>query len=265
MRSYPLVLVMFATACSSPSIPAGTERGPCYGNGTCNAGLVCLSDLCVRAPASDAGADTGLSSDAGTGSDAPSTDAWSPDAAGPCGSELRLQLRIVEWDSTIWMPLPAASATATVNGRTGMADANGVIDVCIPDQEESVVRVHRGGVFPFGAEVIARREVLRAPTFTPPTIRIPSTFEVDALLGPTLQSGIVVVAASPAAAHDVRLSALGTLAAAHDGSSFVPGDAPEMFFFNVPLEPNSVSASSALGATTVTPASGKFIYVPLVF
>jgi len=27
---------------------AGTEGGPCYGNKTCNKGLVCLSDLCVR-------------------------------------------------------------------------------------------------------------------------------------------------------------------------------------------------------------------------
>ncbi len=26
----------------------GTERGACYGNGTCNDGLICLSDLCVK-------------------------------------------------------------------------------------------------------------------------------------------------------------------------------------------------------------------------
>jgi hypothetical protein len=32
--------------------PAGTERGPCYGNGTCNGGLTCLSRLCVVAPES---------------------------------------------------------------------------------------------------------------------------------------------------------------------------------------------------------------------
>ncbi len=29
------------------TIPAGSEKGPCYSNGTCNPGLVCLSDLCV--------------------------------------------------------------------------------------------------------------------------------------------------------------------------------------------------------------------------
>jgi hypothetical protein len=31
----------------------GTERGACYGNGTCNDGLTCLSDLCVRPPGAD--------------------------------------------------------------------------------------------------------------------------------------------------------------------------------------------------------------------
>lgn len=32
---------------------AGKERGPCYGNGTCDQGLVCLSKLCVAPPAAD--------------------------------------------------------------------------------------------------------------------------------------------------------------------------------------------------------------------
>jgi len=31
----------------------GTERGACYGNGTCNAGLSCLSNRCVRPPGAD--------------------------------------------------------------------------------------------------------------------------------------------------------------------------------------------------------------------
>lgn len=265
MRTYALVFASLATACSGPSIPAGTERGPCYGNGTCNAGLVCLSDLCVSAPTSDAGVDVGLSRDVGMSIDAPSPDAWSPDAAGPCGSELRLQLRVVTWDSTNAMPLPAASATATVNGRTGTADANGVLDFCIPDQEESSVRVYRSGSFAFGAEVVARREVLRAPTFVPPIIRIPTTIEVDALLGPTQQTGIVVVAASPEAAHDVRIDAFVTSSTSHDGNGFVSGDAPEMFFFDVPIELVNVRAGTALGATTVIPTPGRFIYVPLVY
>lgn len=49
---------------------AGSERGPCYGNGTCNAGLTCLSELCVvstsgtptdAGSAVDAAVDAGLS------------------------------------------------------------------------------------------------------------------------------------------------------------------------------------------------------------
>ncbi len=36
----------------------GGEREHCYGNGTCNAGLVCSSNVCVEAPQRDAGATT---------------------------------------------------------------------------------------------------------------------------------------------------------------------------------------------------------------
>jgi hypothetical protein len=35
--------------------PDGTEGGSCYGNGTCNTGLTCLSHLCVMAPKSSGG------------------------------------------------------------------------------------------------------------------------------------------------------------------------------------------------------------------
>ena len=34
----------------SGTIPPGKEGGPCYGNGTCNQGLTCASNLCVRLP-----------------------------------------------------------------------------------------------------------------------------------------------------------------------------------------------------------------------
>jgi hypothetical protein len=40
-------LAAVAAACN-PSPPRGGERGPCFGNRTCDPGLVCLSDLCVR-------------------------------------------------------------------------------------------------------------------------------------------------------------------------------------------------------------------------
>ena len=38
---------------SGGSAAAGAERGACYGNGTCNQGLVCLSQLCVRPAGAD--------------------------------------------------------------------------------------------------------------------------------------------------------------------------------------------------------------------
>jgi len=48
------ILVLAVAACGSRT---GAERGPCYGNGTCNQGLVCLSDTCVApaGPETDAG------------------------------------------------------------------------------------------------------------------------------------------------------------------------------------------------------------------
>jgi hypothetical protein len=40
--------------CGKGGAAAGTERGPCYGNGTCNPGLSCLSDVCVATGAAPA-------------------------------------------------------------------------------------------------------------------------------------------------------------------------------------------------------------------
>jgi hypothetical protein len=67
--------VAFTAACGAPpSAPVGSERGACRSGGTCDVGLVCLSDLCVRPP------DSGLT-DANApdlvydGSDASSADA----------------------------------------------------------------------------------------------------------------------------------------------------------------------------------------------
>ncbi len=41
------VTIAATPGCGSSGPAAGTEGGDCYGNGTCNAGLVCLSDHCV--------------------------------------------------------------------------------------------------------------------------------------------------------------------------------------------------------------------------
>lgn len=52
-----LVLVVAIGGCKKDggagSGKEGSERGACYGNGTCNDGLVCLSNLCVRPPGAD--------------------------------------------------------------------------------------------------------------------------------------------------------------------------------------------------------------------
>ena len=58
----------------------GTEGGPCYPNGTCNAGLTCASNTCVRLP--DGGLPDLLVPD-GPGADTPVPDGPVPDASGP--------------------------------------------------------------------------------------------------------------------------------------------------------------------------------------
>jgi hypothetical protein len=45
--------------------PDGTEGGACYGNGTCNAGLTCLSKLCVMPPKGGDGCGCGLGGSSG--------------------------------------------------------------------------------------------------------------------------------------------------------------------------------------------------------
>jgi hypothetical protein len=49
-----VVCLLGLAGCGKSGPPAGTERGPCYGNGTCNAGLTCLSELCVATAAAGA-------------------------------------------------------------------------------------------------------------------------------------------------------------------------------------------------------------------
>jgi hypothetical protein len=58
-----LALALALAACHHAA-PAGTERGPCYGNGTCNDGLTCASELCVRV----GGGGPGRGSGSGSGS-----------------------------------------------------------------------------------------------------------------------------------------------------------------------------------------------------
>lgn len=48
-----LLLALGACQKDTARLAEGAERGPCYGNGTCDEGLWCLSDLCVRPPPAD--------------------------------------------------------------------------------------------------------------------------------------------------------------------------------------------------------------------
>lgn len=78
LRSYSLLLVLItALGCSSsgstsgtdgPSTcPTGSETCSCYGNGTCDAGLTCLSNICVMSPDTSGGTGTGGTTNAGGG------------------------------------------------------------------------------------------------------------------------------------------------------------------------------------------------------
>lgn len=58
-----LATAMLVEGCSSSMNAAGYERGPCLAGGACNAGLICLSGVCVVAP--DAGGGNGGGSGAG--------------------------------------------------------------------------------------------------------------------------------------------------------------------------------------------------------
>src|SRR6185436_18140538 len=80
------LVATMAIACgkSSQTPPActpGTERCDCYGNGTCNAGLQCLSKLCVATAGTG-----GVSGTGGQGATAGAGGAMTGGATGAAGS-----------------------------------------------------------------------------------------------------------------------------------------------------------------------------------
>jgi sulfatase modifying factor 1 len=81
------VLVVLGAACSGGKAGGctGAERCACYGNGTCNTGFVCLSNLCVSPGGSDAAADG--DGEAGSGG-AAGADAGTGGAGGAGGTTL---------------------------------------------------------------------------------------------------------------------------------------------------------------------------------
>ena len=62
----------------------GTEGGPCYSNGTCNAGLTCASGTCVKVPGPEGGIPDGAVPDT-AGSDGAAGDTAAPDIFTPDG------------------------------------------------------------------------------------------------------------------------------------------------------------------------------------
>ncbi len=77
-------LLLATAACGASTPESGTERGPCYPNGTCNAGLSCLSDLCVERSADGGAVGDGGTTDGGGGADG-GLDGG--DDTGVCGSD----------------------------------------------------------------------------------------------------------------------------------------------------------------------------------
>lgn len=53
LLALPLLFACAKNPDKQTTASAGAERGPCYGNSTCDEGLICLSDLCVRPPPAD--------------------------------------------------------------------------------------------------------------------------------------------------------------------------------------------------------------------
>jgi hypothetical protein len=76
----PVLAMLLAAGCGGLTSlydePTGGLRGPCYPNGTCNAGLSCFSDVCVEVDGGPESGDAAISPDADA-SDAPSVEAAS--------------------------------------------------------------------------------------------------------------------------------------------------------------------------------------------
>ena len=125
VRVFALALVLLVgcsdegpgTGQDSGPVP-GTERGPCYGNGTCNSGLTCASGVCVRLPdGAPLGPDLGL--------DSRPLDAAIPDAALP--DALPLDTAILD------AALPDAPPLDAVIPDAALPDLPAP-DLLIPDQ-----------------------------------------------------------------------------------------------------------------------------------
>ncbi len=103
-------------ACGSSSKATGAEGGACFSNGTCNAGLSCLSHLCVNTSPSDAAAGEGGGAGHGAGGGAAGAVAGSAGAGGTPSSTAG-----ANGAAGATAGAGAAGATAGSGGATGGA------------------------------------------------------------------------------------------------------------------------------------------------
>ena len=127
------------TACKSDDAASpitgemGKVRGPCYPNLTCNAGLSCLSEVCVRL--NDGGFDSSREAGEGGVDEASVRDAGGPDAT-PCISGCATTVA----GSGVAGFAEGQALTAQLNGPTGLAfDDKGRL--LIADRDNHRVRV----------------------------------------------------------------------------------------------------------------------------
>lgn len=106
--------------CSGSAAEQGTERGACYGNGTCNEGLTCLSDICVAAPDAQVVADAG---EVGADAQADAGEAM-PDAAGPDDAAV---------DGSVGLDAAPADSGAPDTGPQDTGPTDAAADAGLPD------------------------------------------------------------------------------------------------------------------------------------
>ncbi len=156
----PIVVVF---SCSGGQ---GGEGQPCYGNGTCDNGLTCASNLCVRldggtdaAPTVDAAQDvmtpdTGSIPEAGEAGDAQAVSEGgdASDAAAQCGADAGTGLATLVTETNVYAV--AVDCTNTYWGAPGgdviqcaIGGCNGTPTVLASNQQVSAIAVGGGYVF----------------------------------------------------------------------------------------------------------------------
>ena len=67
LASIASIVIAAGSGCSRDPLAEGAEGQHCFRNGTCDTGLICLSDLCVRPPDGGLGGRGGTTGSGGAG------------------------------------------------------------------------------------------------------------------------------------------------------------------------------------------------------